>query len=50
MSERSQWLEKNRCPWCKNRRRKRCDVKMTKTIDGWRCWGYRCDEERRWTA
>ena len=43
----TEWLKLNRCPWCKWRKREHCVYKVSKTYDGWRCYGYRCDEERR---
>ena len=46
MSDPKFWLKANRCPWCKSRNRKHCACKVSKTYDGWRCYGYRCDEEK----
>ena len=43
----SEWLKLNRCPWCKYSKRKECGCKVGKTYDGCRCYGYRCDEERK---
>ena len=41
------WLKEHRCPWCKSRNCKQCAYKVVKAYDGWRCYGYRCDDERR---
>jgi hypothetical protein len=41
------WLREHRCPWCKNRKRRECAYKVTRTYDGLRCWGYRCDEKKK---
>ena len=50
MTDSTKWLKANRCPWCKSRNRGKCVAKVTRTYEGWRCWGYRCDIEKRWTA
>ena len=43
------WLKAHRCPWCRFRKRERCSAKVRQTAGGgWHCWGYRCDDERRW--
>jgi len=43
------WLKANRCPWCRFRKRASCACKVTEKIGGgYRCNGYRCDDERRW--
>lgn len=45
-----EWLRENRCPWCRNRIWCKRDYKVEKAYVGWKCSGYRCDEERRFTA
>ena len=47
MTSATEWLKANRCPWCRSRNRKKCACKVARTYDGYRCYGYRCDEERR---
>lgn len=43
-----EWLRENRCPWCRHRNQPACVYEIRKKMGGgWKCTGYRCDEERR---
>ena len=45
--EQRAWLSAHRCPWCRSRRQCGKDYAVDRAHVGWRCRGYRCDEERR---
>ena len=39
------WIRENRCPRCRRRKQPACPYKIRKSHAGWKCSGYRCDDE-----
>ena len=48
MSDRDEWLKANRCKDCKNKNQSACVYKITKTRNGWKCYGYKKEWSIQW--